>query len=119
MLKEPQPDPGLDAFRDGIAVLRRDGQVAGHVASAVSTFWSPSMPLSGQWEVWFVVVWTNGDREPRFEDYPPWTIVREIQSGTLLWDEAGAHEGTYTAEWLTGADLEAARSALGLTADDF
>ena len=45
--------------------------------------------------------------------------MREIQSGTLLWDEAGAHEGTYTAEWLTGADLEAARSALGLTADDF
>ena len=69
--------------------------------------------------VWFIVVWADGDREPRFEDYPPWTTVREIQSGTFTWDEGEAHRGEYTAEWLTDDEREAVRSSLGIRPDDF
>lgn len=70
MLKPPKPDPALDPFRGGVAVLRRDGEVAGHVATEVKTFWSPfSFSRHRQWWVWFIVVWTNGDREPSAGDY--------------------------------------------------
>jgi len=39
--------------------------------------------LSQQRWVWFIVVWANGVRERSFEDYAPWTAVREIESGTF------------------------------------
>ena len=119
MLKAPDPDPGLEAFREMIAVLRRDGEVAGHVASTVSTFWSPAKPLSRQWWVWFVVVWSDGDRERAFEDYPPWTFVSELQSGTFVWDEEGAHKGTYSARLLAGEEEEFTRAALNIRPEDF
>lgn len=31
----PAPNPALDSFRGGLAVLRRDGEVSGHVATTV------------------------------------------------------------------------------------
>jgi hypothetical protein len=119
VLKTPDPDPTLDPFHEGVAVLRRNGDLAGHVATVVSTFWSPSRPLSRQWWVWFIVVWANGDRERPFEDYPPWTAVRELQSGTFSWDDGDAHRGEYTVEWLSEGEREAAWSVLGLSPDDF
>jgi hypothetical protein len=119
VLKAPSPDPMLDPFRQGIAVLRRNGELAGYVATMVGTFWSPSHPLSRQWWIWLTVVWANGDHEPPFEDYPPWTSVREIHSGTFTWDEGDARRGEYTAEWLTEGEREAAWAALGLTPGDF
>ncbi len=42
---------------------------------------SKGPPRADRWWVWFIVVWANGDRERPFEDYPPWTVVRETQSG--------------------------------------
>ena len=42
--KPPAPNPALDSFRGGVAVLRRDGEVARHVATKVLTFW----PLFGK-----------------------------------------------------------------------
>ena len=44
VLKAPAPDPSIDQSRQGVFVLRRDGEVVGHVASVVSTYWSPSRP---------------------------------------------------------------------------
>lgn len=91
MLRPPEPDPSLDVFRDGVAVLRREGQVAGHVATPVKTFWAPlGFSRRRQWWVWYIVVWADGAREQPGEDYPPWTAVREMQSGTFSWDEDGA-----------------------------
>ena len=113
-------DPQLDIFDRGIAVLRNadDGAVAGHVATTLSTMRSPGRPLSRQDWVWLVIVWSDGHRDRRIEDYPPWTIVSEIQAGRLIWDE-GAHSGTYNVEWLPPDERDAAWSTLGISRDDF
>jgi hypothetical protein len=119
VLRPPRPDPSLDPFRDGIAVLRRDGVVEGHVATTVGTFWSPSRPLSRQWWVWFIVVWSDGDREPPFEDYPPWRTVQDMQRGYLEWAEGGQDQQRYDIEWLPETERERVRAELGLRAEDF
>lgn len=113
-----QPEPDLAPFNDGIAVLRRDGEVCGWVATSVGHFRSICWPLKRQTWVWFVVVWANGDRERSFEDYPPWTAVLELPEGTFNWDGAG-HEGDYQADWLPAEEASATREALGLTDADF
>lgn len=120
MLKPPEADPALDAFRGGVAALRRDGEVAGHVATTVMTFWAPfSFSRRRQWWVWFIVVWANGDREMPDEDYPPWTVVREMQSGTFTWEQDDAHRVDYTVEWLPEEARQEALSALRIGPDDF
>jgi hypothetical protein len=112
-------DVRLDAFDRGCLVLRRDGEIAGHVATSLSTFWSPGRPLTLQQWVRFVVVWADGEKEPSFEDYPPWTTVTEICNGVFVWDVRGSHSDEYTAEWLPDEEREARWAALGLTLDDF
>ena len=120
MLKPPTPDPTLDPFRGGVAVLKVDGHVAGHVATTVSTFWSPlSFSRQRQWWVWYIVVWSDGHREPSAEDYPPWGVVREIQSGTFSWDEDDARRGTYGGEWLAQAERERMLVELNIGPEDF
>lgn len=42
--------------------------------------------LRYQWWVWYIVVWTDGHRERSEEDYPPWSVVAEMQSGKFTWD---------------------------------
>lgn len=120
MLEQPEPDPALDPFRDGVAVLRRDEEVAGYVATTVRTFWAPlSFSRRRHWWVWFIVVWADGHREMRDEDYAPWTVVREMQSGTFSWDQDDAHRGDYTVEWLPEEARQAVLSALNIGPDDF
>ena len=120
MLRPPEPDPALDPFRGGLAVLRRDGQVAGHVATQVTTFWSPlSFSLRRQWWVWYIVVWADGDRERAQQDYPPWTTVAEMRSGSFTSDEDDQHHGAYTVEWLPEAEREPVLGDLGISQDDF
>ena len=114
----PVPDPGLDPFRGGIAVLVRDGAVAGHLASWVRTFWSPGRLLSRDWWVWFIVVWVDGSRE-EFSDYPPLTQVREIQSGSFTWKRVDSHRGQYTVEWVTDDERESLQFQLGVRPEDF
>jgi len=87
----------------------------GHVASVVGTFWSPSRPLSRQWWVWFVVVWSDGSRERSFEDYPPWTTVREMQDGFFEWIDGVRYE----IEWLPETERQRVRDELGLRPEDF
>lgn len=120
MLKPPQPDAALDPFRGGIAVLRRDGELAGHVATQVSTFWAPlSLSLRRQWWVWFIVVWADGDREPSAEDYPPWTVVGDMLSGRFVWEDDDAHHGEYAVEWLPEEDRQGTLERLGIRPEDF
>lgn len=116
----PSLTPSLDAFRGGVAALRRDGQVAGHIATSVRTFWAPlSFSRRRQWWVWFIVVWANGERESPEEDYPPWTMVREMRSGTFSWDEEDEHRGHYTVEWLPERARQEALAALHIPPEDF
>ena len=120
MLRPPLPDPAVDPFRGGVAVLKREGSVAGHVATQVTTFWAPfSFTRRLQWQVWYVVVWAGGRRERSEEDYPPWTIVAEMQSGAFTWDEDDEHQGRYDVEWLQGSERDATLADLGITLEDF
>jgi hypothetical protein len=66
-----------------------------------------------------MVVRADGHREMRDEDYPPWTVVREMQSGTFSWDQDDAHRGQYSIEWLPEEARQAALSALDIGPDDF
>ncbi|MFE7408821.1 hypothetical protein [Isoptericola sp. NPDC057559] len=110
-------DPSLDVFDGGCLVLRRDGEVAGHVATMLGTFWSPGRPLTVQQQVWLVVVWADGERE-RVEDYPPWSVVASIRAGEYVEDD-GPHRGRYTVTWLPEVESEAMRAELGVTPADF
>ena len=112
-------DPELDAFDRGCLALRREGATAGHVATALSTFWSPTRPLTVQQRVWLVVVWADGEKERAEEDYPPWTYVREIWDGTFSWPYPGPRSGEYTVEWLPDDEREAKWAELGVTLNDF
>lgn len=120
MLRPPEPDSSLDVFRGGVATLRRDGQVAGHVATSVRTFWAPfSLSRRRQWWVWYIVVWANGDREPPDEDYPPWIVVREMQSGTFSWDGPDEHRGHYVVDWLPEEARREVLAGLRIRPEDF
>jgi hypothetical protein len=120
VLRPPKPDPALDPVRGGVAVLRRDGELAGHVATKVTTFWAPfSFSLRRQWWVWYIVVWANGERERAEEDYPPWIVVTEMQSGIFTWDADDLHQGQYAVEWLPESEREAVLADLGIAHDDF
>ena len=100
--------------------MRRDGEVAGHVATQVGTFWAPlSFSRRRQWWVWFIVVWADGDREPLDEDYPPWTVVGEMLSGTFSRGHDDAHGGSYTVDWLPEEARHETLSALGIRPEDF
>ena len=72
-----------------------------------------------QWWVWYIVVWANGERERPDEDYPPWTVVREMQSGTFSWDEDDEHRGDYTVEWLPEEARHEVLAALYIRPEDF
>ncbi len=117
MLKRDH-DPALDIFDQGIAVLWQGDDVAGHVATTLSTFWSPGRPLTRQDWVWLLIVWSDGAREYPFEDYPPWTTRREIQAGFLTWDQ-GDREGTYRAVWVPDDQRQSEWARLGIAVTDF
>ncbi|WP_345802884.1 hypothetical protein AAIB33_07320 [Microbacterium sp. AZCO] len=120
VLRDPEPDASLDAFRGGVAVLTRDGKVEGHVASTVGTFWSPSRLFTRQWWVWFIVVWSNGDREPSFEDYPPdWLTVNDLKAGRFLWNDNDDHHGQYDAECVPHDHREQVLQEMGVSPEDF
>jgi hypothetical protein len=120
VLKPPKPDPTLDPFRDGVAVLRRDGEIAGHVATTVGSFWAPfAFTLRYQWSVWYIVVWADGQRERSEEDYPPWSVVAEMQSGRFVWDQDDPHQGEYAIEWLPDTERDLVLAELGVASDHF
>lgn len=74
------PDPELAAFDRGLGTLRVDGVLKGHLASVRTKLGFPP----DQWQVWFVIVWADGSKEPPFEDYGPgWHVVRELNAGHL------------------------------------
>lgn len=110
----PPPEPTLDPFEDGLAVLRLHGQVAGHVATTLGAFSTLFSRQQQPW-VWFIVVWADGTREHSEEDYRPWTFVREMQSGYF----DGPDGVRYEAEWLAEPERTHMWDALGLAHDQF
>lgn len=72
------PDPTFGAYDRGVGTLSIDGELVGYLASRVLEM---SFPSQQRW-LWFVVVWRDGSREPKFEDYgPAWWVARELDAG--------------------------------------
>jgi len=119
-MKPPVPDESLAPFDGGVGALTRDGQVVGHVATTLSTFWSPSSPLRMQWWVWYIVVWEDGEREPSTEDYPPFETVNEMKSGDLdVLSRDEKRSGRYEFSWLPASETPAMLAQLGINPSDF
>jgi len=112
--KDPIPDPTLEPFDRGIATLRLDEQVVGHLASILTDFVTPFSRQKQHW-VWYIVIWADGTREASEEDYPPWTVVREIQDGYF----EGPGDVRYDAEWLGEPARTQMWEAFRLTPSDF
>ena len=90
------PDETLDRFRQGIAELRHDDSVVGHLATQVECF----LGLGGRLErVWLLITWADGRRERIEEDYPPWTSVEELRAGFLRRSVDG-RQVQFEAVWL-------------------
>ncbi|BDZ66063.1 hypothetical protein [Agromyces mangrovi Wang et al. 2018] len=120
IVRPPHPDESLEPFDGGVGVLTRDGEVRGHVATTLSWFWSPFSPLRKQWWVWYIVVWTDGVREPSTEDYPPFLAVTEMRSGYLDVESAAlTRNGRYDFAWLPPTERDAMLARLGISSDDF
>lgn len=70
----------LRSYHRAVATLSVDGALVGHLASVVG---SMVLPSNAPWP-WFVIIWTDGTKEPPFEDYGPrWPVVRELEAGYL------------------------------------
>ncbi len=117
----PRPDPSLDPFRSGLAVLSVDGKLAGHIAAEVTTFWGPARLFGLQWNVWLVVVWADGTKERAVEEYPPWEYVAEMKAGFINWVDSPTAERNqrYDVRFLPPEEGRAARHHLGIVSADF
>lgn len=124
------PDPQLRSFDHGVGTLSVAGEVKGHLACVVGRM------LGGAVWPWFVIVWTDGTREEKFEDYgPSWPVVRELDAGTfehraLVQEErrflgirylftTGDELCRYDFAWLAEDEAAIRWQELGLTDADF
>lgn len=120
LIKPPHADPSLDRFIDGAGVLSSDGRELGIVFTAKTTFWSPSWPLRRQWSIWYLVVWSDGERERSAEDYPPFIAVEEMKSGHLIVESPdGDRSGRYDVRWLDARAACEARTRWSITPASF
>ena len=126
-------DPSLRTYDHGVGTLSVDGELVGHLASVVLEM---SFPSRQPW-IWFVIVWLDGSREFKFEDYGPgWYTVRELDAGYFehpgpsvtvekrvlglrLWSSKPGKPQIFDFTWLP-ADLAVRRwHELGLADADF
>jgi len=113
----PPPDPDLDAFCDAIGALSLDGVVVGYVASRVSGFWGLGRPGGLQQCLWLYFHYLDDpeaspDRHEQWEeDYPPWTLRRELEGGFFHDHD---REATYAFSWLEGTARHEAFTVVGL-----
>jgi hypothetical protein len=127
------PDPELRAYDHGLGTLSVDGELRGHLACVVSRM---TFPSKGPWP-WFRVIWLDGRREPRFEDYGPgWWTVRELDAGKLEYSGPSVDKErrilgfpfrysvsgdpcVFDLAWLDREEAAAKWDELGLTDGDF
>ncbi len=114
ILRQPKPDPALTPFYNGVAELKQNGKVVGHIATSVSKFWSPFRPFSLNWWVWSVIVWADGRKEQAIEDYSPWSYVKDMKNGKLEWNDTN-----YDIQWLTPDRAKSKYKELNIQPDDF
>lgn len=117
--KEPEPDPDIERFRDGLVSLRHAGEHAGYVATHVCTFTTPPFFRQKQWWVWLIVIFNDGSRHNMIEDYPPWSYVREMLDGHFDWADSSTDEEHFTVEWLPPDEAKRLRGELNIKPEDF
>lgn len=117
-VREPEPDPDVERFRDGLVALHRDGVHAGYVATSLGTF-TTLFSRQGQWWVWFIVIFNDGTRHNKIEDYPPWTYVREMLDGHFDWQQSTEDNGPFSVEWLPPDEAKRLRDELNVKPEDF
>lgn len=117
-LRDPEPDPNIERFRDGLVSLHRGGDHAGYVATSLSTFATP-FSRQRQWWVWLIVIFNDGTRHNLIEDYPPWTYVREMLDGYFDWQQSTADEGPFSVKWLPPDQARLLRDELNIKPKDF
>lgn len=111
----------LKVFRDAIGALSLDGVVVGYIASRVSTFWGLGRPTGSQECLWLYFHYLddpdgNAKRRDLWdEDYPPWAIRPELESGSFHDDDRDA---TYAFRWLEGPARREAFHLIGLEDSD-
>lgn len=121
---EPDFGPELERFHNGLAVLLRDGEAVGHVASSLGYFTNRG---GRQPWIWLVVVWSDGTKEDSVEDYAPWSYVAEMRAGYFDWPDGSGmmtgrkhgHVGRYEIEWVPRDRALAERERLGVSLEDF
>jgi hypothetical protein len=103
-------DDSREPFRDGVAELRQDDVVVGHLATQVERFWG----LGGHQErVWLLITWSDGRRERIEEEYPPWTSIDELRAGFLRWS-VDAQELEFKVVWLQSDEARLAWQRHGI-----
>jgi hypothetical protein len=113
----PPPDPGLDAFRNGLASLTGNGEVAGYLFTRVAPFWGLGRPFGLQNGIWLYFHYLDDpnadpDNQQQWEeDYPPWVLRDELEQGRFHDPDRNT---TYTVTWLTGAERAAALMTIGI-----
>jgi hypothetical protein len=123
--REPRPEPDfgpeMEPFRDGLAVLLRDGEPVGHVATTLGHFRTPFAPRTPKPWVWLVVRWSDGTKEIAQEDYPPWTYVSEMRAGHIEWVGSAdrRRDGWYEIAWVPREQAAQERERLGIGLADF
>ena len=117
MPRRNRPDSSLDLFRLGVASLALDGDVRGHLASTVETFWGLGRPFRLQERVWLLLTWSSGARERIIEDHPPWTTVGEVKRGEFVWHSPQGEPVNYSVKWLRGTHRDQAWEKYGINDD--
>ena len=75
-------DPRLDAFRDAVWELSREGKVEAYLVTQVTHFrYWPFGRERHEW-FWCKVCWLDGRQNPPEEDYgPEWYVVADLEEG--------------------------------------
>jgi hypothetical protein len=105
-------DPATrDLLDRGAAELWRDGNLVGHVTTALEQGWGSGRPLGTQTFVWLLV--TLDDGVPYvIEDYPPCATLPDVLAGRLA--PQNSAEGPYEVRWLEGTARGRAWNELGI-----
>lgn len=96
----------LAVFDHGVFELSEGVDVVGHLSTVTEPIWSP---FRRRHRVWLLLTWVDGRRERIVEDYQPWTLVHELQSGRLSWEGRDL-----TARALQGDERATAWEACGI-----
>lgn len=106
--KDWPKDPALDAFRNSVWKLSRDGTAVGWITTSVMPM--RSFPLLGikQEQMWSQVHWMDGRHEYCEEDYgPDWPVVEELSGGHFrTFEPGGGSEIDFEAVTVTGAERD-------------